>query len=625
VVVQDEERAAKSVASGGQTTGSIQRPVRWFVDITSWEPIAMDLRQLVRAFDAGRIDADTLVWRKGMPDWSRLRDVSELAERLIGPDAQRGLAPPLEPAPEGAGFTSEPPPRQPERSRTPRASYAVGAEPEPTDLSRADTDGGAGADPDLRAAELVSDRVEDATGGRKKSRGRGSRPDLAVAPHEPRTITQTGLAAPPDAGRNSIAPVAARASSPPEHGAEAEASAKTNGGEKAAAPARARSPSGSQRRPRNADETPAQKPSSISVPPGAMTTPLSRSRAWPVVAIGALVVGAVVVQQLLSGPSMVPGGTPTAERAPGAAIAAESASGRAESLPVAEPPVEPAANPLVPEQPATTPRAPEEVAAIPSAKPAAVPAVPSAVAPTAAVMAKVPAQAPQGAPSGGGRATPTAATPPVPQPHAVTPPQAQQRKAQAVPAAPRPDPHQPAPAPAQAAPAPAPAKPAEAANGDDFGIDPAPPAGRAAPAPQKPADPQEPGASPPKPAPPKPASPPKPAAPPSIVPTAPSGAAPPAENPGASAPRAFDAQAAQQQMGIAAWKASTCGQMGPTRGGGEVSVLIESWGRVVRVTHKNSAFVGTAVGLCVMQAFQQVRVPPFDGNSQSLTGSFIVE
>src|SRR5688572_32555590 len=67
VVVQDEERAAKSSASS-QTTGSIQRPVRWFVDITSWEPIAMDLRQLVRAFDAGRIDADTLVWRKGMPE-----------------------------------------------------------------------------------------------------------------------------------------------------------------------------------------------------------------------------------------------------------------------------------------------------------------------------------------------------------------------------------------------------------------------------------------------------------------------------------------------------------------------------------------------------------------------------
>src|SRR6188768_4121668 len=78
VVVQDEERAAKSSASG-HTTGSIQRPVRWFVDITSWEPIAMDLRQLVRAFDAGRIDAETLVWCKGMPDWRRLRDVPELA------------------------------------------------------------------------------------------------------------------------------------------------------------------------------------------------------------------------------------------------------------------------------------------------------------------------------------------------------------------------------------------------------------------------------------------------------------------------------------------------------------------------------------------------------------------
>jgi len=78
-------------------------------------------------------------------------------------------------------------------------------------------------------------------------------------------------------------------------------------------------------------------------------------------------------------------------------------------------------------------------------------------------------------------------------------------------------------------------------------------------------------------------------------------------------------------MGIAAWKASTCGPKGQTRGSGEVNVLLESWGRVVRVTHMNQAFVGTPVGLCVMQAYQQVRVPPFDGSPKSLTGSFVVE
>jgi hypothetical protein len=81
----------------------------------------------------------------------------------------------------------------------------------------------------------------------------------------------------------------------------------------------------------------------------------------------------------------------------------------------------------------------------------------------------------------------------------------------------------------------------------------------------------------------------------------------------------------RQQMSVAAFKASTCGQLGQTRGAGEVRVVIESWGRVVRVTHLNQAFVGTPVGLCVMQAFQQVQVPPFQGSPQSVSGSFQIQ
>jgi len=76
---------------------------------------------------------------------------------------------------------------------------------------------------------------------------------------------------------------------------------------------------------------------------------------------------------------------------------------------------------------------------------------------------------------------------------------------------------------------------------------------------------------------------------------------------------------------LAAFKASTCGQLGDTRGAGQVNVMIESWGRVVRVTHLNQAFVGTPVGLCIMQAFQTVQVPPFQGGARSLTGSFLIE
>src|SRR3954466_12065272 len=129
VIVQDEERAARSSASGSQTTGSIQRPVRWFVDITSWEPIAMDLRQLVRAFDGGRIDSDTLVWRKGMPDWRRLRDVPELAERLMGAEAAAKAAASEAPLEAATAESNPPPPRPPERSRTPPANYSVDDRP----------------------------------------------------------------------------------------------------------------------------------------------------------------------------------------------------------------------------------------------------------------------------------------------------------------------------------------------------------------------------------------------------------------------------------------------------------------------------------------------------------------
>ena len=78
-------------------------------------------------------------------------------------------------------------------------------------------------------------------------------------------------------------------------------------------------------------------------------------------------------------------------------------------------------------------------------------------------------------------------------------------------------------------------------------------------------------------------------------------------------------------MGLAAFKASTCNQLGGTRGSGQVNVVIQSWGRVVRVTHLNQAFVGTPVGLCIMEAFQQVQVPPFEGGPRTQVGSFLVE
>jgi hypothetical protein len=94
--------------------------------------------------------------------------------------------------------------------------------------------------------------------------------------------------------------------------------------------------------------------------------------------------------------------------------------------------------------------------------------------------------------------------------------------------------------------------------------------------------------------------------------------------PAPRAPRPFDESLATQQFETAAAKASDCGQAGPARGSGRVKVAIEPWGRVGRVTHLNQDFVGTPVGLCVMQAFQQIQLPPFDGNSRAIVGEFVI-
>lgn len=84
-------------------------------------------------------------------------------------------------------------------------------------------------------------------------------------------------------------------------------------------------------------------------------------------------------------------------------------------------------------------------------------------------------------------------------------------------------------------------------------------------------------------------------------------------------------KAATSQLEAASLKAAGCGNAGPTRGNGRVNVAIEPWGRVRRVTHLNQDFVGTPVGLCVMQAFQQIQVPPFDGDARAIAGAFSIE
>jgi GYF domain 2 len=675
VVVQDEERAARSSAGGSQTTGSIQRPVRWFVDITSWEPIAMDLRQLVRAFDGGRIDADTLVWRKGMPDWRRLRDVPELAERLMGAEAG-AKAGASEALLEAATGESNPPPRQAERSRTPPANYSVddrspgerangGARfsatpPERVELgavapgseaaatlpgvsavpqtpaggymspapprtralpdrrsvpSAAPQLGSAHASPALALASLVgaaqtvagqtvagqtvagqtvagqtvagqtvaSQAVASQAGSTQTVPGQMGSTQMGLAAAfapaaQPRTITQTGLAPAAD-------PVARASSAPAANLSATQVSAGNGAGDArlaepepeavranpvAGSPAQRNSrnptpPAGPRRVP-SSDETPAQKPSSISVPSGSLMQTPPRFRGKHLVALTVLLLGlALMVRGTLS--------TDSGASAPAAAPEHQALP----PLLPAEPTHIENRNALAPEPArivpeAVTPSAPATPARAP------VPPPPKAVAADSASASAATAQRIARA------AALSTATPRVTKP-ALSPP---------------------APSPSAASLETQPTSPVEPTAERGAAIEP-PITGRgelAAPA------------TPPAAAAPQPTTPPP-------VATIP---APPAlPTPGQTAPGVFDEKRAREQLGLAAFKASTCGQLGGTRGAGQVNVVIESWGRVVGVTHLNQAFVGTPVGLCIMQAFQQVQVPPFQGSSHALTGSFLIQ
>ncbi len=636
VVVQDEERAAKSIAAGSQTTGSIQRPARWFVDITSWEPIAMDLRQLVRAFDAGRIDADTLVWRKGMPDWRRLRDVTELAERLINGDgAQKVLhtETPVEIVTSG----SEPPPRQSERSRTPPASYTVSAKhaseqggaPAHGNVRESNGNTGAiaasasdpgGTSPGLSLTGSARPSSSPSRGSAprppsvRKARGKTpSRPGQSPMSAQPRTITQTGMPVLGDAGgRLSAAP--------------ALPAARTNGSEDVEAPAAGRSsspnlaspgtrpretrnptPPGGQRRGLSSDETPAQKPSSISVPPGAMTSGPARPRGRRLIAIAAVIMSAAFfVQRLVvhdTGASAEQGRTATELHAdprqvenalvPGAATRLD---GQTEQLPST------AGNHDL----GGSPPSKAGVGALPSS-------TPSPASDPTQVVAQAPTQAAVVTPRP--RTQPTTLEPGAAQQHRPISDLPERARSSGVDGEAILDPATGRTARDNAT-ASAGATGKHTTGNDTTGNDTNKSAtdGASAPPAARPTNPAATAA---------------PAAPPAAdgqnqAPVA--GAAPPAAAPAPpAAPRPFAAKIAEQQLDVAAWKASTCDQMGPTRGSGRVNVLIEPWGRVVRVTHLNQAFEGTPVGLCVVQAFQQLQVPPFDGDSKSLTGSFVIQ
>ena len=90
---------------------------------------------------------------------------------------------------------------------------------------------------------------------------------------------------------------------------------------------------------------------------------------------------------------------------------------------------------------------------------------------------------------------------------------------------------------------------------------------------------------------------------------------------GSTATDPLDEQKARQQMDLAAREASKCSSVGSERGSGQVQVTVASWGRVLHVAHSSHTFAFTEVGWCVAEAFQRVRVPPFRGHLQTMSGT----
>jgi hypothetical protein len=577
------------------------RPTRWFVDITSWEPITMDERQLVRAFSAGRIDADTLVWCKGMPDWRRLRDVDQLAERLLGAPSSGGLMlsrPPSRPEVD----SSDVPARAagaPARSRTPQASYIVPSAGDTIPLERprslppaSESGGEQGAG---ERASLLDELVShDGVGDRPSD----FPPELGSARMEAGTTPASGsdvmlrtLVAPSAStsdrgpqisGRDVNAALAEAALSAPESvrgveqgSAASEASDAVSASTLAPAADSAAADSAAAD---SAAAVPASSAARSTAPPRGDAPSRSETQGGKN-ARSRRANGSLRRSSSEETPAQKPSSLsvpPRAARAHrgrnlvlvGGALALIWVVGRA-----------------------TMDESTKPISARPSSEAVEAPApglqLPGAARNESDAPSDLSARSPE--PGGSHKSEPQSEV-------ETRPLQAQATVALQ-------------PSPAARAGEQLAAPPRAAASSAPLPVE----RERTKPAAASPA-------AAPKPPPPRPAPPPVRLAPTSAPPAA---ATAPVQPPPRPAP--FDMALAEQQMTLAADAAANCGQVGPQRGSGQVKVLVEPWGRVLRVTHLEQGFVGTPVGICVMQAYQQLRVPAFEGGTRSLIGTFEVK
>lgn len=579
VVVEDPARAGKS----SSTTGSIHRKDRWFVNITSAEPLPMSLESLVRAFEVGRIDTETLVWRRGMVDWALLREVKELSLLLLGDQTGRKLH--TLPPPTVGGSQPPPPPTGTAPGADAEGAPAPKARPVNLRLEeRNDTRTGLGVVSPPPAENTSARPTETTSGGRYQQSppSRNTREFGRLAAE----LEESGPATEP-LGVGHIA----RASQELAQGRQVASDSPSS----FEVPRNLAEPAKSAQTPISMSSSSPRSHKAVSGGPLAGV----KTRHYLLLAAVVGSISAVMIVASLpssntlaarnSRTSRTPEAAPSIARHNSSATSSSPTAARIKATPQLALPSAALHTPTVAPVPnrlqggALNPGASADVAAVPSTS-GAVGAPQSQRTVLAPRSKQQPSSQVRHAVATRTRSTviPSAGrSAPVP-PTVRTSTQEVLQQASATPSGRIARSKVPTGTPAQTGTMSKVVAQVEDATGQTAVTL---TVSKVA------------GSTPPK-----------------AVEEVPDTAAKPAV-------RTFERELALAQAASAALKAALCGGVPAA---GRVRIVVEPWGTVGRVRHLNQAFVGTKTGICVMQAFQKVRVPAFDGSAQTVESSFSI-
>ncbi|MEZ4224960.1 MAG: zinc-ribbon domain-containing protein [Polyangiaceae bacterium] len=174
--VQAEQPSFAAAASGPAAAAAPAGGGREYsVDFGDNDQRNMQLHELIEAYNAGQVTAETYIWAEGMADWTALGEVPEIVEALHGASAPAEVAPAPEPAPVAAPAPAPTP--------SPFAAPAAAAAPAP-DFSggAAPWDQGAAADAVRAATAPGRSATADLFGGFDQAGGEADVATSAPAP-----------------------------------------------------------------------------------------------------------------------------------------------------------------------------------------------------------------------------------------------------------------------------------------------------------------------------------------------------------------------------------------------------------------------------------------------------------